>query len=95
MKAKTLSLIAGAVLAANAGFVQAAELDETAGMPEIFGSMNGAAYQTMSKEEMKLIYGERLFLFGWKVVDRHREDRFDIKIGPCVKCAVDFIRDLF
>ncbi len=34
MKAKTLSLIAGAVLAANAGFVQAAELDEATEIPE-------------------------------------------------------------
>jgi hypothetical protein len=58
MKAKTLSLVAGMALAANVGVAQAAELDETAGVPDILGSMDTASYQAMSQEEMAVVEGK-------------------------------------
>ncbi|MGR0481108.1 MAG: hypothetical protein ACTFAL_06790 [Candidatus Electronema sp. V4] len=73
MKTRTLGLVAGMVLvAASAGFSQAAGLDKKAdtnfssnaaiGVPDILGSFdNTSAYQAMSEKEMKKIQGEHIW----------------------------------
>jgi hypothetical protein len=70
MKMRTLGLVAGmALIAATAGFSQAAGIDKKAdtnlnsnaasGVPDILGSFdNASAYQEMNGKEMKKIQGE-------------------------------------
>ena len=89
MKAKTLSLVAGMALAANVGFAQAAEFDETAVMPEILGTMGESEITVITGEEMENISGEAWYLLGWNISNKSKN--IDIKIGPCAKCVVDWI----
>jgi len=84
MKAKPLILVAGMALAANVGFAQAAELAETAEMPEILGSMETASYQAMSNVEMERVSGEAVYILGIKVWDR-RKTHWDVYIGPYIQ----------
>lgn len=58
MKLKTLSLVAGMALAANMGFAQAAESDETAGVPDIFGAVATHEATLMTGNEMASTKGE-------------------------------------
>jgi hypothetical protein len=92
MKSKTLALVAAIALAANVGFAQAADLDETAKMPEILGTMDESEITVMTSEEMENISGEAWYLLGWKISDRSKN--VDFKIGPCAKCAVDWLKNL-
>jgi hypothetical protein len=67
MKAKNLSLVAGMALAANMGLVQAAELDETAGVPDILNGVVANEATLMTPTEMETVRGQRLLL---KIVGR-------------------------
>jgi len=58
LKLKPLSLVAGMALAANMGLAQAAELDKTAEMPEIFGAVSTHEATLMTGNEMAATKGE-------------------------------------
>jgi hypothetical protein len=92
MKSKTLTLVAAMALAANMGIAQAAELEKTAKMPEILGTMDESEITVMKSEEMENISGEAWYLFGWKISNKSKN--VNIKIGPCAKCVIDFFRNL-
>jgi hypothetical protein len=58
MKAKTMNLVVGMALTANVGFAQAAELDETAGMPDILGAVATHEAIPMIDGELEAVQGE-------------------------------------
>jgi hypothetical protein len=68
MKAKTLSLVAGMALAANVGLAQAAELNETAGVPDILNGVVTNEATLMTPTEMENVRGQKLLYkaTGWK-----------------------------
>ncbi|MCI5162197.1 MAG: hypothetical protein D3917_09295 [Candidatus Electrothrix sp. AX5] len=104
MKTRTLGLVAGIVLvAASAGFSQAAGMDKKAetnavsaasGVPAILGSFdNAATYQAINKQEMKNIQGESTYiryisLLTGKVVGYTRISRWPRRWNLYINVAV-------
>jgi len=84
MKLKTLSLVAGMALAANMGLAQAAELDETAGIPSILSATGIAGYQAMNNAEMEQTSGEALHLFGKKIWDWGWKGGYNVHFSPTI-----------
>jgi hypothetical protein len=68
MKAKTLSLVAAMALAANMGIAQAAELNETVGVPDILNGVVTDEATMMTQTEMETIQGALKMTGGkwWK-----------------------------